>query len=493
MTEMSCTSRMLVGMMALAGLSARAGAAEQTDAPAQASVAAGAEEPDSATRAHALDRVYGYKGWNIPFPSLGDSLTQDDGHWRTKLASHGFGVNTQNSLISQANVLDRPSRIPKDGYPACAPANLDYNCAGGHSYFGQGGPEVYISGLVFLTYDMSQWGVPDGQIAAGVHYGYSTDQQFSPDALRIQSFSWYQTMLDKKLELKIGYFPSLPEFTGTFVGGMVASPFGPSSSIPIIMGQSPNGMGTPNFRLSWNLTPKLYTSVGIQRSMPVHGPTGNPLYDEEHANPSGLDFKSSVPGTRVLYTNEWGYKTKMGSPSPSLWLRAGMFYNTSNFRDYSRLMEDAEATKKDVRGFYLLGDYQVYQPEPSSPYTSYRGLYLGASFMQAPEEIAAFYRYFEARAYWLAPFPTRNMDMVSLIYTHSDTSKYVKNVLDSASQFTNLYPIDAVNSVTFSYMYNVRPGLYLTAGAGYTDNPSLQYFKGEGNSLNLLFSIYALL
>jgi hypothetical protein len=450
-----------------------------------------AQDMGSAARAQALDKVYGYKGWNITFPSFADTVVQDDGYWRTRLASYGFGFHSQNSAIFQGNILNTPRRVPREGFLPCTSANIDYNCAGGRSYFGQR-PEAYLSGIGLLTYDMSQWGVPDGQIAAGVHYAFSTDEQFSPTALRAQSLSWYQTLFDGKVEVKAGYFPSLPEFAGTFVGGVVTSPFGPAASVPVVLGLSPNGMGTPNFRATWHLNEEIYAQTGIQRSLPVNGPTGNPIYDEERANPSGLDFNSSVPGTGVLFTNEVGYKTQASPGNSFAWFRGGLLYNNSEFRDYSRLLSDPHATRDGGLGVYLLADYQIWQSNPSSPLTAYQGIYIGGTFMYGEPEVAAFTQYYEARAYWFAPFESRPRDLLSVIYSHNEASKYVKNAIDSGSAFTNMFAINASNSITASYMANIKPGLYATVGVGYTDKPSLQYFKGEGSSFNLMFSVYAL-
>ncbi|MDQ0473952.1 carbohydrate porin [Labrys wisconsinensis] len=457
--------------------------------PSKPAESAAAPPPlDSAARARALDEVYGYKGWNIPFPSYGDSLTQDDGNWRSVLASYGFGFTAQFIPIAQGNILDTPRRVPSSA-PPCQPSNIDYNCAGGRSYFGQR-PDIYDSNLAYLTYDTSRWGIPDGQIAAGAHWGLTTDQAYSPNTFRGFLLSWYQTLFDKRVEIKVGYFPSLTEFMGTFVGGIVTNPFGPGGFLPLVMGMSPNNIGTPNFRATWHITDAIYAQTGIQRSLPVNGPTGNPIYDEVDANPSGFDFGSPVRGTRVLYTNELGYRTQAAPERPGTWLRAGLLYNSSTFKDYSRLLANPAATKDGALGFYVLGDYQVWQQAPSSPLTAYRGLYLGATFMRGSAAIAAFNEYYEARAYWLGPFDSRPQDMVSLIYNHNVVSKYVQDLTNQYSQYTNLFANEYANSVTASYMFHVRPGLYTTIGLGYTDHPSIQYFKGEGSSLNLLFSMY---
>ncbi|TDM97445.1 carbohydrate porin, partial [Lactobacillus crispatus] len=154
--------------------------------------------------------------------------------------------------------------------------------------------------------------------------------------------------------------------------GMVTNPFGPGGFLPLVMGMSPNNVSTPNFRATWHITDGLYAQTGIQRSLPVNGPTGNPIYDEVQANTSGFDFSSSVPGTRVLYTNELGYRTQAAPDKPQTWLRAGVLYNSSTFKDYSRLLANPAATTDGAVGFYVLGDYQVWQQAPSSPFTAYR-------------------------------------------------------------------------------------------------------------------------
>ena len=445
--------------------------------------------PTSAERGRALDAKYGYKGWNVMFPSYGDSLVADDGNWRTNLASHGFGFSVQGSAIFQNNLLDTPGRIPSSGYAPCGQNSLNYNCAGGRSYFGQR-PSIMVANSAFLTYDMSQYGVPDGQIAVGANFGASTDQQYNPNTFRFNGISWYQTFLDKRLEIKAGYFANLPEFAGTFVGGMVVNPFGPSASIPIVLGMSPNSISTPNLRIKWNITDKLYAQAAVQRSLPVLGPTGNSIYDEVNANPSGLAFNSSVPGTRELYISEIGYKRPSATNTPFTWLRAGYMYNTSTFADYSRMLQDPHATKNGAYGLYALADYQITQSAPASPYTAYRGVYVGGSFMYGDQKSTPFTQYVEARAYLVGPSASRPSDMLSFVYSHNKANKYLQKALNVYSAFTNFYPIGESNSITAAYTYHVMPGLYATAGLGYTDKPSLSQFKGEGSSLSALLSLY---
>src|ERR1700760_3177361 len=68
--------------------------------------------PPPSRSAADLDKVYGIKGWNIRFPSFGDTLTQDVGGWRSSLASAGFGAIEFNITWLQANMLDNARAGP---------------------------------------------------------------------------------------------------------------------------------------------------------------------------------------------------------------------------------------------------------------------------------------------------------------------------------------------------------------------------------------------
>jgi len=256
------------------------------------------------------------------------------------------------------------------------------------------------------------------------------------------------------------------------------------------LGMSPNSISTPNFRIKWNVTNALYAQTAIQRSLPVHGPTGNSIYDEVNSNPTALRFTSPVPGTRELFINELGYKQPSAPNTRFTWVRAGYMYNASTFADYSRTLQNPNATKNGSYGLYVLADQQLTQSAPASPYTAYRGMYVGASFMYGDPKTTPFTQYYEARAYWVGPFASRPTDLLSFVYSHNKTSPNTENVINAYSGYTNFSAIGGANSVTASYTYHVMPGLYATAGLGYTDKPSLSTFSGEGSSLNVLLSLY---
>jgi porin len=105
-----------------------------------------------------MDKMSGVKGWNFAFPSFGDTLTQDYGGWRSKLASAGIGLIHYNLDRFQANLLNTPHESPR--------FNPFFDSA--QIYWGQK-PSFSNGNVLVLTYDLSRFGVPDGQLQSCRH------------------------------------------------------------------------------------------------------------------------------------------------------------------------------------------------------------------------------------------------------------------------------------------------------------------------------------
>lgn len=447
-----------------------------------------ADKPAAALSPGRLDATYGYKGWTTYFPSYADTLSQDAGGYRSTLADYGFGFLMLSGQIFQANMLDTPRQVPAS-FPACTSANhLGGICAGNQAYFGQS-PSYYSIYNPFLTYDLGQVGLDGGQLAVSAMLTRTDDEAFSPDTFRLDTLSYYQPMLDNKLELKVGWLSVSNELIGVNIGGNYGSPFGSSATIPVELGMSFSPAAAPAARLKWNIDNVFYNQFVVQRSLPVNGPTGNPIYDEVNSGRSGgLNFGSDVDGTRVLFANEFGYKTPAMPGSPSTWIRAGAMYNTSDFRDFSQLATNG--TKSGSHGFYFLADRQLWQQDPSSPMTAYRGIYGGVSAMYTPPETAAFYQNYEARLYWIGPFDSRPTDMVSVIYSHNEVSPDLSNFVNGFKSFTDIGANRNTNTISAAYTAQVAPGAFASVGVSYTDNPSISYFDGQGSSFNIVASLF---
>lgn len=451
-----------------------------------------------ATSLARLDKLYGEKGWDIPYPSYEDTLLQDYGGFRTALASLGFGFQMQSANIFSQNTLKTPIKVPAHSasgipYPPCSSTSSNSICAGKQVYFGERTALNSITDPV-LTYDTSRWGVPDGQIQIIGVYASHGDPGYTPNSFQMMGLSWYQTLFNKAVEIKLGYIANELEWVGTSLSGNVASSFGASASIPVELGQSVSPTTAPTARFTWHITDRVYNEFGAQRSLPVHGPTGNAFLDETTLNPTGFTF--SRDGEGVLFMNEFGYKNSPAPNDPGTWARFGTMYNTSAFTDYSKLLTNPNATIQGNSAVYFLVDRQLWQQAPGSIFTSYRGPYAGMSAMYAPPKETPFSQYYNARVFWIGMFDSRPIDVLSATYEHNVISRYIPDQLNAATStaFNAGFPVPmavhATNSYTIAYLVHIMPGIYAQVGLSYTQHPSLNYFKGEGNALNFLASTF---
>ena len=151
------------------------------------------------------------KGLNISLPGPQDTIDPDYRGVRSNLASFGIGY------IGYSN---------NNFYNNLLPA--ERSTLGQQTYNGQK-PTFLTNNVMQLTFDLSRYGIPDGQIVAGGIFVYDTWKQAGPNAVSLATLSYYQTFLNKQVELKFGYLNNFLEFWGPFLAGSLsASIFGPS-------------------------------------------------------------------------------------------------------------------------------------------------------------------------------------------------------------------------------------------------------------------------
>jgi porin len=424
----------------------------------------GALPPSSAvsTSPARFDKTLGLKGWDIPFPSFGDTITQDAGGWRSTLASYGIGFMEYNATVMAANMLNTPT-----------------SNKGQQAYWGQS-PSIGDTSVMFMTVDLGHYGIPGGQLQASAAFSNSTWDSYLAQNATLNRLAYYQSLLDNKLELLVGFVGNGTAFVGPYVGGNLASPFGQSASIPFELGLSNTPAVAPTAQVKVNFTPNFYDQFAVQRSL---SPTANSFLTNSQVNPTGFDF--NVPGAKALYINEFGYKNAATPNDPYTWVRAGGIYNTSEYTDYSK----PGATRTNS-GAYILADRQLWEMDPSSPATAYRGLYAGGTFMWAAPETNVISQYYEGRLYVIGPFASRPKDQIGLVYTHSVFTSYLADLVNKTSALTGMFAQHDSTTITTTYTYNLSPGVYLTGGVAYTDHPSFEYIKNEGPSLSFLGAIF---
>jgi porin len=452
-----------------------------------------------------MDKVLGIKGWNYAPPSFAESVTLDYGGWRSSLASAGIGLLEANITRFQTNMLDTPREGPR--------YNPFYEST--QSYWGQK-PSFHDISVLVLTYDLSRFGIPEGQLLLAGNFNYATYEAFSPDTATFHFLSHYQTLFDRRLEIKFGLVGNQNEFVGQNIGGAFASTGGPANSIITLLGMSVSPVSTWSFRVTGHLG-KFYNETAVMRSLVVNGPTGNALFDTDELNPTRLQWNVNTsdysptaevgaPGTGELFVDEFGYKQDATPSSLYTWARLGVMYNNSTFHDFTKSVADGGLvqgaigpTKDGNAGFYLLADQQIWQSAPDSTNSASRGLYAGATIMYARPQTTPITQYYEGRLYMKAPFESRPKDLVSLVFFYQVNSPYLVDNLNTLNAL-GTYGKPETWSATVGYLARLRPGVSLSLGFNYTANPSQAFYFGpskanpsqrfEGNALNFQATLF---
>jgi porin len=457
-------------------LSAQAHAATNngTDTAAQSTTAAPAvleaQSPDpdagashpavtTAPELGALDATLGVKGWNIPFPSYAETIDQNQGGLRSTMAKYGFGLIGYEEPLFAVNVLNRPR-----------------STNGQQAYWGQ---QASFGNVLagYLTYDLGKVGLDGGQLSVGGVWIRSTYTDYLPNSATLYRLAYYQSLLNGRVEFATGLMDNSLTWVGTFVGGQVQSPFGPTASIPTEVGLSASSVSQPTAWIKYHPTESTYNSFGIARSIDPRG-----IQADLDENPSNIQF--TVPNGRALFIDEVGYQTQPHAHAPSTWFRAGFIYNTSPYQVFG-----ANRTQNNTAG-YIGIDQQVLQTKADSDTQAYRGLYLGASAQVATPSVNAISQYYELRAYWEGPFDSRPADIVNFVVAHQKVSSSFAAQINATTASTGLSSNHFANSISTSYTARLFRGTYVTLGLQYQDRPSITYVSGPQSALNFLASAF---
>jgi porin len=233
------------------------------------------------------------------------------------------------------------------------------------------------------------------------------------------------------------------------------------------------------------------------------------LLVEHYANPTAFNLseRACVQGTcyhapRELFINELGYKTAAAPGNPFTWLRTEGYYNNTSYNDLKFPGQTTSAF-----GIQAFADRQIWQTEPDSPLTAYKGFYIGATVGYLDPRAAAITGDYQARIYTFGLFG-RPRDQIAFSFQHQVYSRYVPDPVDtSATCLSGTVCVrHALNNATLTYTANIMPGVYVTLGASYVDHPAASYSPnglayGSGasptvpqyninHSLNLLTSLF---
>lgn len=399
---------------------------------------------------------YRWKGIIINLPPPSNTIDGDLFGYRQKLADdYGIGWIGGSITTFYDNVLRH-----------------DHHAA--QSYNGQK-PTVLSTNFLTATIDLSRYGIPDGQIAVTGEYQSTSWNAGGPTTLSLGQLSYYQTLFDKRVELKIGLLSSNFAYLGSYAGGSLnGGVFGPSGSLSIETGTTTTATATYGFNITGHITKYVYDQFGVARS-------GNPggLVLEHNYNPTATRF--STPNTGAWVINEFGYLRPAARDTPQTWVRLGSSYSAAH---YVELDHSSRASPGNYF-VYLLGDRQILQVS-SKPREAYRGLYVGASAEYVPPNLNRFSQYYEARIFGLGLLPHRPVDQVSLVLTDTVFSDFLYGEAIAAH-----HPAHTDSkAITGSYSFNVVRGVYLSAGLAYVNHPTaVTYTSSTGSALNAITSL----
>jgi len=396
------------------------------------------------------------KGLIVALPGPQDTIDPDFAGIRSSLAALGIGYvgYTNNNFYDNMLPAERTT-------------------FGQQVYNGQK-PTYFTNNVMQMTYDLSRYGISDGQIVVGGIYNYDTWEPAGPNALSLATLSYYQTFLNRQVELKVGYLANVVEYWGPFLAGNLSSSiFGPSGQIPVAAGLSAWAWTKPAINVKVNGPDGLYDKFGVQVASNPDGP-----FAEKTANPTGLEW--STPNSALLAINEFGYRKEAAPGQLATWVRAASIINTSRYVDF-----EFGGRSSGNYAAYVLADRQFVQLAPVQGQAA-RGWYAGVTAMFAPPEFNRIREYYEARLYGIGLLPSRPGDMVSLVVSRNVFSHYL---VDAALQNGQLAHTSNF-SITAAYYAPISPGIRVGIGLGYTNNPTpVVYTPQTGSALNLLANV----
>ncbi|MBY6241508.1 carbohydrate porin [Methylosinus sp. Sm6] len=392
------------------------------------------------------------------FPAPSNTIDPDVGGLRSALAEMGIGYIGWNQNSFTNNI-----------YPNAARSNN-----GKQQYNGQK-PTFSSINYLMVVYDLSRFGIPDGQFIAGTEHQYYGWANAGPSRWGINTLAYYQTLFDKTIEIKLGYLKNSYEFAGLQIGANQAlNLFGASSNMLYQAGLNTNSTPTPGIDIKLNIPGGFYSKLAIQQPISPDG-----VYATILENPTGLHWRTNYTGIFIM--DEIGYNKSAAPNSPRTWIRAGAGYNSSKFK--SDITPGTRVTGNSV--FYFVADRQLWQIDPAPGGVSKRGVYAGFTAIYAPPDRNTISEYYEARVYAMGLFDSRPDDTISLVGTNTVFSHYL---VDTAILKKQLAHRDS-KSVTASYSAHIDKGLYFSLGLGYINNPtSVTYTPQTGHALNVFAS-----
>jgi porin len=229
-----------------------------------------------------------------------------------------------------------------------------------------------VAGLDGLTFNISgNWASGTDLSADDIGNFFVVAQAFAGDRVRLYTLYLAQSLLDGRLDIKVGRFAPGDDFLSwpqyTFFANIALNPavFATQVNVP---GFTAAPIGTWGARVRGKPLDTLTTTVGLYYSDP----------SRDLANTSGVDFAVDATGTGVLVMTEVAYllNQREGAGLSGTY-RLGGYYDSSRYSTFA----DPQSLRRGNWGVYLMADQIVYREGGAA---SQRGLALFGALVAAP-------------------------------------------------------------------------------------------------------------
>ncbi len=374
-------------------------------------------------------------GQTSTFPGSAETIGRDIGGLRSWMADHNIGLRAIASASFVGNLLST-------GQPRSP-----------QRYNGQR-PTLQLAAQNFnIAWGLNEFGLDNTKILFGLNNTFTSYDANGLDTTYIRTLAIYQSFFNGRLTIKAGITPNYYEYIGFYVGGSPILAAGIAGLLPIQAGLGADPANVPLINITAYGANGSYIRAGVQRST---SPLG---LNEEVRQRHGIGINIKLEDAGPLYIAEFGIRRPASATGKQIWLRAGGFYNDSNYRRF-----DGEGTRSNA-SFYALADRQVTQPDPIVPA---RGIYLGASAYLNPKSVNISTQSYEVRTFTIGMLPSRPRDTLALRATWTKFSKDAR----AANERIGLYANKDQLNVTLSYSARVFRGFYVVPALSYIDHPS---------------------
>ena len=287
-------------------------------------------------------------------------------------------------------------------------------------------------------------------------------------AMRLQEFSYEQSLFNRQVDLRLGRLSAYTQFDGselycTFISSLCRTP----AAYTFDRGYPPYLASSWAAIAQIRISGPFYVNIGVYENEPIAATTnhgGFPGPDWGLNNANGATFPV-----------QFGYRTTAQNDQYPRAFSVGGFYATGDFADpvlntngQNRIL-DGGTPRMDygMSQIYVQGQQMVYRPDASD-----RGLTVfgGANWATSGEPVVE--RMVFAGGYFKGPFAPRPNDTLGVAVSLVEVNPRVTERIDSIlSKFAGGRASEAEVSYEAFYRFDIAPGLAIKPFVGFMSHP----------------------